>query len=122
MSIPPRERAAQFPRRRRPWLVALTFGLAAACSACSEPPTPAGPNVERGRQIYLAQCIACHNSDPAVAGPVGPPVKGSARELLESKILKGTYPPGYAPKRPTTLMPAQPALGPEIPNLAAFLK
>ena len=121
MSIPADGRAARFPRRRAR-LVALAFAVATALAACSEPPTPAGPNVERGRQIYLAQCIACHNSDPAVAGPVGPPVKGSARELLESKVLKGTYPPGYAPKRPTTLMPAQPALGGEIPNLAAFLK
>ena len=58
----------------------------------------------------------------AVAGPVGPPVKGASRELLESKVLKGKYPPGYTPKRPTTLMPVQPALEPEIGNLAAFLK
>jgi mono/diheme cytochrome c family protein len=100
----------------------VVLALALALSACSEPSSSGGPQAERGRQIYLAQCIACHNSDPAVAGPVGPPVKGSPRELLESKVLKGAYPPGYAPKRPTTLMPAQPALGPEIGNLAAFLK
>jgi len=122
MSIPASSRAALPPRRRRAWLVALAFGIAAAFSACSESPSPAGPNAERGRQIYLAQCIACHNSDPKVAGPLGPPVKGSPRELLDSKVLKGTYPPGYTPKRPTTLMPAQPALEGEIPNLAAFLK
>ena len=124
MSIPADGRAGRFPRRRAR-LVALAFAVAtalAACSACSEGPSPAGPNAERGRQIYLAQCIACHNSDPALAGPVGPPVKGSPRELLESKVLTGTYPPGYPPKRPTTLMAAQPALGPEIANLAAFLK
>jgi mono/diheme cytochrome c family protein len=103
-------------------IVALVIAVVATLAACSESPSPAGANVERGRQIYLAQCIACHNSDPAVAGPVGPPVKSSPRELLESKVLKGTYPPGYAPKRPTTLMPLQPALEPEIGNLAAFLK
>jgi hypothetical protein len=53
---------------------------------------------------------------------VGPPVRGSSRELLEAKILKGTYPPGYAPKRPTTLMPPQPALARDIGGLAAYLK
>jgi len=49
-------------------------------------------------------------------------VKGSSRELLESKILKGTYPAGYRPKRPTAVMPIQPAVAPEIPALAEFLK
>jgi mono/diheme cytochrome c family protein len=121
MSILPGGPAARRSRRGA-WRVALTVGIAAAFSACSDPPSPAGPNAERGRQIYLAQCIACHNSNPAVAGPVGPPVQGSSRELLEGKVLKGAYPPGYTPKRPTTLMPAQLALGGEIDNLAAFLK
>ena len=112
--------AARSPRRGRTRLIAL--GAALTLTACSETPSPSSPNAERGRQLYLAQCIACHNSDPAMAGPLGPPVKGSPRELLESKVLKGTYPPGYTPKRSTTLMPAQPALEGEIANLAAFLK
>jgi len=77
---------------------------------------------ERGRQVYLTQCATCHAADPAQAGPLGPPVKGSSRELLEAKILRGTYPPGYQPKRPTTVMPPQPALAPDIPALAEHLK
>ena len=120
MAIFPRARAARSARVTRAWLGVLA--TAATLTACSEPSSPGGPSAERGRQLYLSQCIACHNSDPAVAGPVGPPVKGSPRELLESKVLKGQYPPGYTPKRPTTLMPVQPALEPEIGNLAAFLK
>lgn len=95
---------------------------AAAFAACSEPSTPGGPAAERGRQVYLAQCIACHNPDAALAGPLGPAVKGSSHELLEAKILKGTYPPGYTPKRTTALMPVQPQVAPEIQSLAAFLK
>ena len=78
--------------------------------------------VARGRQVYLAQCIACHSPDPAQAGPLGPPVKGSSRELLESKIVRGTYPSGYRPKRPTAVMPVQPAVAPVIAALAEFLK
>ena len=96
--------------------------MAAALAACSEQPSSTDPSAERGRQVYLAQCVACHNPDPALAGPLGPPIKGSSRELLEAKLLKGAYPPGYTPKRPTTLMPVQPQLEPEIPNLAAFSK
>lgn len=98
-------------------LLALVLGAA----ACGEP-APTGALAQRGRQVYLAQCIACHAPDPSQPGPLGPPVKGSSRELLEAKVLKGTYPPGYRPKRPTAAMPPQPALAPEIPALAEYLK
>src|SRR6266446_5105034 len=59
---------------------------------------------------------------PTQAGPVGPPLKGSTRELLERKVLRGTYPPGYRPKRPTAVMPPQPQVANDIPALAAYLK
>lgn len=80
------------------------------------------PSAERGRLVYLSQCTACHAMDPSRPGPVGPPVKGASRELLEAKLLKGTYPPGYAPKRPTGVMPPQPQLAADIPALAEFLE
>jgi mono/diheme cytochrome c family protein len=78
--------------------------------------------VARGRQVYLAQCIQCHNANPALLGPVGPPVKGASHGLLEAKILRAEYPPGYKPQRPTKVMPPQPTLAPDIPALAAYLK
>lgn len=80
------------------------------------------PLVARGRQVYLAQCTQCHNVDPGLDGPVGPAVKGASRALLEAKILRGEYPPGYTPKRPTKVMPPQPTLAPDLPALAAYLK
>ena len=101
--------------RRR--LIVLS-AVALALAACAEDGTPAA----RGRQVYLAQCIACHNSDPAKDGPLGPALKGSSQELLEAKLLRGNYPPGYTPKRNTAIMPSQPQLKPSIPDLAAFLK
>ncbi len=94
--------------------VALLLG------GCSE--QTASPEAERGRRVYLAQCTACHATDPAQPGPVGPPVKGSSRALLEAKILHGTYPPGYTPKRPTSVMPPQPAVANDIPALAEYLR
>ncbi|MGH7840556.1 MAG: c-type cytochrome [Candidatus Binataceae bacterium] len=77
--------------------------------------------VAAGRQTYIANCASCHNPDPALEGPLGPPVIGASRELLEARILRQAYPPGYEPKRPTHLMRAMPWLAPRIGDLAAFL-
>jgi mono/diheme cytochrome c family protein len=102
---------------RRAALAALATALLAGCSGDG-----GDPLVARGRQIYLAQCTQCHHADPALDGPVGPRVKGASRELLEAKVLRGEYPPGHQPKRPTKVMPPQPGLAPEVPALTAYLK
>ena len=80
------------------------------------------PLAERGRQTFLAQCTACHNPDPSQPGPVGPAVKGASRDLLEAKVLHGTYPPGYTPKRPTKIMVPIPAVAADIPALTEYLR
>ena len=100
-------------------LVAVSAALIAVLGGCSD---GGDALAGRGKQLYLAQCIQCHNANPAIAGPVGPPLKGATRELLEAKVLRGEYPAGYAPKRPTKVMPPQPTLAPDIPALAAYLK
>jgi mono/diheme cytochrome c family protein len=89
-------------------------------SACAQ--DTADPGAARGKQVYLAECIMCHHSDPSKDGSLGPAVKGSSRELLEAKVLRATYPPGYTPKRTTSLMPAMPQHAPKIPDLAAYLR
>lgn len=96
------------------------IALAVAVGGCSE--GGLSPVAERGRQTYLANCVACHNTDPAQPGPVGPALKGSPRELLEAKVLNGSYPPGYTPKRPTKVMVPLPAVAPEIAALAEYLR
>jgi mono/diheme cytochrome c family protein len=95
--------------------------LAAAVAGCSSQET-LSPEAERGRQIYLAQCTSCHSSDPAQNGPLGPAVKGSSRALLEARLLRGTYPPGYTPKRPSTIMQPMPHLAGSVDDLAAYLR
>jgi|SRR5262245_40571457 len=102
------------------FLLGPLFFVALTVAGCGEPAL--SPEAERGRQVYLAQCTACHATDPAKPGPVGPPLKGSSRELLEAKVLRATYPPGYRPKRPTAIMPAQPQVARDIPALAAYLQ
>jgi mono/diheme cytochrome c family protein len=98
----------------------LAGGLAVAAAGCSR--EPLSPEAERGRQVYLSQCTACHATDPTKPGPVGPEVKGSSREVVEAKVVRGTYPPGYKPKRPTSVMPPQPQLAGDVPALAAYLQ
>ena len=77
--------------------------------------------MERGRAVYLSVCIACHNADPRKDGSVGPANAGASRELLEAKILHGSYPPGYTPKRDSRVMPPMPNLAGSLDDLAAFL-
>lgn len=103
----------------------LAFSL--VLQGCGEDSKPSGTaadgDASRGRAVYLSQCAAaCHATDPAKDGPLGPAIKGSSRALLEAKVLRGSYPPGYTPKRNTVVMPPQAQLGPAIPDLAAFLR
>lgn len=88
-------------------------------------PTPAAVaaagSAEKGRQVWLGQCVACHNPDPTKDGPLGPAVKGSSRELVDARVVRGEYPAGYTPKRPTKVMPPRPDLAPSVPDLAAYL-
>lgn len=100
---------------------ALLAAVAAlALTGCEQ--AKLNPEAERGRTVYNSQCTACHNFDPAQPGAVGPEIKGSSRALVEAKVLKGTYPPGYKPKRPTSVMPPQPQVAGDVPALAAYLE
>ena len=81
----------------------------------------AGDPAARGRRVYLANCTACHNPDPSRPGSVGPAIKGSSRALIEARVLRAAYPPGYTPKMKSRLMPAMPHLARSIDDLTAFL-
>jgi mono/diheme cytochrome c family protein len=109
-------------------LIVLTAFVMAALTACGEKSNTGsttaqnGPgDPERGRRIYMTVCITCHNPDPSKDGPIGPAIKGSSPELIEARVLYQSYPPGYTPKRTTHLMPKQPQLAKNIPDLAAYL-
>ncbi len=102
----------------------LIFLLILAASACSKESEQSGqnPDWKRGRAVYVANCVACHNSDPSKDGPIGPALKGSPPELIEYRVLRTQYPPGYKPKRHTQVMPTFPFLKTEIPYLVAYLR
>ena len=100
----------------------LAAVLAVLMLAACGPQEQLSPEAERGKQVYQAQCIACHNQDPAKPGSVGPEVKSTPAEVVRAKVVQGTYPPGYAPKRPTKIMQPMPQLAPEADALAAYLR
>jgi mono/diheme cytochrome c family protein len=103
----------------------LALGVLAACDKRSTDTAVAKAGAgdpKRGRAIYLTNCAACHNNDPSKDGAIGPAIKGSSKELVEARVLRAGYPPGYTPKRRTTMMPAQPDLQPAIPDIVAFLR
>jgi mono/diheme cytochrome c family protein len=102
-------------------LLAATMG---ACSKDSDQGDKAAkdPDWERGRAVFVANCVACHNNDPSKDGPIGPAIKGSTKELVEARVLSSNYPPGYKPKRPTKVMPQFPFLKDDITYLAKYLR
>ena len=77
--------------------------------------------VEKGRMVYVANCTSCHGVDPKHEGAMGPAVHGSSLELLEKRVVDGTYPEKYKPKRSTKIMQALPFLKGDIKTLHAYL-
>ena len=104
--------------RRVSIVVAVCLGVVCWGGCTDSQPVTAA---ERGRRVYLANCITCHNPDPTQPGSAGPEVAGASRELLEARVVHATYPPGYTPKRPTHAMVALPHLAARIDDLAAYL-
>jgi mono/diheme cytochrome c family protein len=107
-------------RSHRSWLFAL-LTAAALSSGCSDEDASLSPQAREGKRIYQNVCIACHNGDPTRDGALGPAVAGASRELLEARLVRGEYPPGYTPKRPTAAMPRFDYLADKIDALAAYL-
>jgi len=106
------------------WAVAVFTTAITACSKNSDEKADSAkdPDWARGRAVFVANCVACHNNDPSKDGPIGPAIKGSSKELIEARVLSTSYPPDYKPKRPTKVMPQFPFLKDEIPYLTAYLR
>jgi len=107
-------------RSDRSWLIAL-LTAAALNPGCSDDDASLSPSAREGKRIYMNVCIACHNGNPNRDGSPGPAIAGSSRELLEARVIRGEYPPGYTPKRPTATMPRFAYLADKIDALGAYL-
>jgi mono/diheme cytochrome c family protein len=100
------------------FVCAVLIGLAIA-SACTKPRQLSA--ADRGEVIYRTNCISCHNRDPNLPGPIGPAIAGASRALLDARVLRGTYPPGYVPRSKTHTMRALPWLDGHVDDLTAYL-
>ena len=78
-------------------------------------------DIEKGRMVYFANCVSCHNNNPKKPGSIGPVVYGDSMDVLTQKIVSGKYPENYRPKRTSKIMPLMPHLNSEILNLYAFI-
>jgi mono/diheme cytochrome c family protein len=104
----------------------LAAALCAAClefwTACNQGSgASANPKAQAGRGLYLANCIACHNMNPALDGTLGPAIKGSSLELVQARVLRGEYPIGYTPKRKTAVMVKLPLSEENVEAIQAYL-
>ncbi len=102
-------------------VIALLLTAVTGCSNDTDQTSRKSPDWQRGRGVYLANCVACHSNDPSKDGSIGPAIAGSSKELLEARVLSTNYPLNYKPKRPTKVMPQFPFLKEEMPYLAAYL-
>ena len=97
----------------------VLLGLAIAVAGCQNGPE-LSEAAQRGMKTYFQVCIACHNAKPSLDG-LGPPIAGASRELIEARLVYGSYPAGYQPKRRSLSMPAFPGLADKVGDLAAYL-
>ncbi len=106
----------------RVWTVSGALALGAIVIACSEDGGENAARLKRGKVVYDTNCSACHAREPAEPGPVGPPIAASSMELLEAKVLRNEYPPGYTPQRETQVMIPLAHLEKDLAAIYAFLQ
>jgi mono/diheme cytochrome c family protein len=82
--------------------------------------------LDRGKRVYLSNCIQCHNKDPNIKGSIGPEMVDAPMEVMTSKVMTGKYPDplpaGFVPKRKTSAMRKLPQLQKDIPAIYAWVQ
>ena len=108
------------------FLLLVSVMAVSACTKKAEAPKSSEAQtpeqlLAQGRKVYAINCTACHAVDPKKEGAMGPAVHGASLELLEKRIVDGTYPENYKPKRSTKIMQPLPFLKNDIQALHAYL-
>ncbi len=82
--------------------------------------------LDKGKRLYMSNCIQCHNRDPNLKGSLGPEMVDAPLEVMVSKVMTGVYPAklpaGFIPKRKTSAMRKLPHLQKDIPAIHAWLQ
>jgi mono/diheme cytochrome c family protein len=83
-------------------------------------------NLDKGKRLYISNCIQCHNKDPNIKGSLGPEMVDAPLEVMTSKVMTGKYPEplpkGFVPKRKSRAMRAIPKLKEDIPAIYAWVQ
>ena len=108
-------------RRRMRWIDAGLATALATLGCGGEADDPQAALVKRGKVVYESVCTSCHSRNPTQDGPLGPPLAGASLALLEAKVLRNEYPPGYVPKRDSKAMVPLPHVEPDLPAIEAYL-
>jgi len=82
--------------------------------------------IEKGRKLYVANCLRCHNKDPNIKGSIGPEIVDAPYEVMYSKVMTGKYPDplpqGFVSKRKSRAMQPLPRLKNDIPAIWAYVQ
>ena len=82
--------------------------------------------IDKGRRLYLSNCIQCHNKDPNLKGSIGPEMVDAPLVIMTSKVMTGKYPAvlptGFVPKRKSSAMKKIPKLQNDIPAIYAWVQ
>ena len=98
------------------FLISLLFFLS-SCSDDKEYPE----SYLRGKRIYQANCVKCHNNNPSKIGVLAPNIARSSLETIESMILHGKPPEGEIPIWDHLTMDPLPHLIDEAPFLFEYI-
>ncbi len=106
-------------------VTAAVVGTAVAAEAAPAV-DPQAALIEKGRKLYVSNCISCHNRDPNIAGAIGPIMVDAPLSVMTSKVMTGRYPdvlpPGFVPKRNTKQMRPLKKLQNDIPAIHAWVQ
>lgn len=106
------------------WILACLLVIMIGCEKSRNSSSQSSADsvlLQKGKIVYIANCTACHHTDPSQNGALGPSVADSSLELLQLRLLQSKYPAGYVPKRSTKIMLPLPHLKNSIQALHAFL-
>lgn len=82
--------------------------------------------LNKGKLLYLSNCIQCHNKDPNMKGSLGPEMVDAPLSVMTSKVMTGVYPAvlpaGFTPKRTSKVMRKIPKLEKDIPAIFAWVQ